>query len=114
MTNEEFKHRMVTIVTDSEDFEIWHNKYLICGGLLMDLNYFASLLKSFSMDNRFFLKLQIKNSEEKDNAILNSIKEYLQKFEYQILDHQMITKDFSSVTAEFTKLPQSTTILSEL
>lgn len=115
MTDEEFKHRISTIVTASEDCELWQNKYhLAYGGLLMDLNHCLSLLKSFSMSNRFFLKLQIKNSDGKDNAILNLIKEYLQKFEYQILDHQMITKDFCSVTAEFTKLQQSTIILSKL
>lgn len=114
MTDEEFEHRMVAVVTNSEDFEIWQNKSYSYGGLLVDLNRCINLLKRFSMTNKFFLKLQIKNFNGKDNAILNNIKEYLQKFEYQILDHQMITKDFYSVTAEFTRLSQSTIILSEL
>lgn len=114
MTDEEFRHRMVAVVTNSEDFEIWQNKSYSYGGLLVDLNRCINLLKRFSMTNKFFLKLQIKNFNGKDNNILNIVKEYLQEFEYQILERQTITEDFYSVTAEFTKLQQSTVILSKL
>lgn len=114
MTDEEFRHRMVAVVANSEDFEIWQNKSYSYGGLLVDLNRCINLLKRFSMTNKFFLKLQIKNFNRKDNNILNIVKEYLQEFEYQILERQTITEDFYSVTVKFTKLPQSTIILSEL
>ena len=114
MTDEEFEHRMVAVVANSEDFEIWQNKSYSYDGLLVDLNRCINLLKRFSMTNKFFLKLQIKNFNGKDNNILNIVKEYLQEFEYQILERQTITEDFYSVTVEFTKLPQSTIILSKL
>lgn len=38
MTDEEFEHRMVAVVANSEYFEIWQNKSYSYGGLLVDLN----------------------------------------------------------------------------
>lgn len=121
MTEEEFIDKIKALVDQKEinDLDFLSDKMAYEHNCLLSvsINRCVRLLKHYFNSDKFFIIVERRISDDcikKDEQICEIFKQFLGKFECRITHRQAIGSDYYRIAAEFTKVYQSTKILSKL